>query len=66
MGSPTRGGLPNFAQKTLLEQIENSNSLDLYYNQEGENDQHIRPLLESSLIYLVILVMHDENTQETL
>ena len=39
-------GLPRFAQKTLLEQIENSGGLDRYCNQEGKKDQLIRPLLE--------------------
>ena len=47
LGSPTaKEGLPFFAQKTLLEQIENSGGLDRYRNQEGKKDQLIRPLLE--------------------
>ena len=46
LGSPTGGGLPKFAQKTLLEHIENSGGLDRYRNQDGKKDQLIRPLLE--------------------
>ena len=46
LDSPIGGGLPRFAQKTLLEQIENSGGLDRYRNQEGKKDQLIRPLLE--------------------
>ena len=46
LDSPIVGGLPRFAQKTLLEQIENSGGLDRYRNQEGKKDQLIKPLLE--------------------
>ena len=46
LDSPIIGGLPRFAQKTLLEQIENSGGLDRYRNQEGKKDQLIRPLPE--------------------
>ena len=46
LGSPTKEGLPFFAQKTLLEQIESSGGLDRYCNQVGQKDQLIRPLLE--------------------
>ena len=38
LDSPIGGGLPRFAQKTLLEQIENSGGLDRYCNQGGEKD----------------------------
>ena len=46
LDSPIGGGLPRFAQKTLLEQIENSGGLDRYCNQKGKKDQLIRSLLE--------------------
>ena len=36
LDSPIVGGLLRFAQKTLLEQIENSGGLDHYRNQEGK------------------------------
>ena len=46
LGSPTKAGLPFFAQKTLLEQIESSGGLDRFRNQDNKKDQLIRPLLD--------------------
>ena len=65
--SPTKtAGLPFFAQKTLLEQIESSGGLDRFRNQDNKKDQLIRPLLDKFPNLLVILVIHDEDKQETL
>ena len=45
--SPTKTtGLPLFAQKTLLEQIESSGGLDRFRNQDNKKDQLIKPLLD--------------------
>lgn len=45
--SPTKtAGLPFFAQKTLLEQIESSGGLDRFRNQDNQKDQLIKPLLD--------------------
>ena len=45
--SPTKAeGLPLFAQKTLLEQIESSGGLDCYRNQDNQKEQLIKPLLD--------------------
>ena len=46
LGSPTKAGLPVFAQKTLLELIESSGGLDRLRNQDSKKDQLIRPLLD--------------------
>ena len=39
-------GLPFFAQKTLLAQVESSGGLDHYHNLKGEKKQLIKPLLD--------------------
>ena len=39
-------GLQLFAQKTLLEQIENSGGIDCYRNIDSKKEQLIRPLLD--------------------
>ena len=39
-------GLPFFAQKTLLAQVESSGGLDHYHNLNGEKKQLIKPLLD--------------------
>ena len=39
-------GLQFFAQKTLLEQIENSGGIDRYRNPDSKKEQLVRPLLD--------------------
>ena len=46
LGSPTKAGLPVFAQKTLQELIERSGGIDHYRNQDNKKDQLIKPLLD--------------------
>jgi hypothetical protein len=44
--SPTNSGLPSFAQKILLQEIERNGDIDQYRNKDNKKEQLLRPLLE--------------------